>query len=557
MDDFYEQNEIVNLNQGDTKTLLAIYIKARDALIEVVKGDITKEQTDLIVNAANSDLIHGGGIARAIYDAANDSLGSYLNYDQRIVKPVKVGESKYSIPGNLEKNGIKGIIQTVGPNISNPNNISNEEKKQLNTAFLSAFATAEVLNCESISIPAISSGIFGYPKDKVGETAAYLSLFFLKYSRSLKRIRLIDIGKFDEDLTLKNIINGFKKYIYYVYPPDKVDIISNVSLGAGDFAPDKIKLNIGVTELHIRYRLYDEYELPRQYSDLIKEEKAFVDKIHDLSQDVTKVYYDNLSMTNFNYGYDDDKINIHNMYKNAIEIVKNKRTSPELVQQDIKQIKQRIEDLITPEERKIIYNKYGGWESSINKDELNKIEADIYRMRLDKNKQDYINRINSYSKHLHDQDRQDYINKVNEAQDNNKFVAAKDEIDIYLRNVELNKKIKGTKTSSTPTFTSPSSAVISKRTILPPSEPTYTRPIPQPITFIDEPEQPLIIDSISTTKSKHVDLKPKAQPITETKSKSDFQYWLRIIYLVFIVSFIIIIVVVLIITIIYFIRKYY
>jgi len=135
---------------------------AHSLILRIVKGDITTEKVDAIVNAANSHLIHGGGVAAAIATTG----GSIINEEsQKIIQsrgPVKVGSAVITTAGNLPS---KIIIHTVGPQWGEGN-----EHEKLTNCIHSVLALAEENGCESISIPAISSGIFGFPKDQCAKT---------------------------------------------------------------------------------------------------------------------------------------------------------------------------------------------------------------------------------------------------------------------------------------------------------------------------------------------------------------------------------------------------
>jgi O-acetyl-ADP-ribose deacetylase (regulator of RNase III) len=132
-------------------------------VVEVAMGDITDEQVDAIVNAANGNLAHSGGVAAAIQRAGGSQIMVDSSNLVRVHGPIKVGECVYTSPGKLSQNKVKHIIHTVGPEY-------NKDKSALfNSALLynaiyNALSMANKLGCTSISFPAISSGIFGFPK---------------------------------------------------------------------------------------------------------------------------------------------------------------------------------------------------------------------------------------------------------------------------------------------------------------------------------------------------------------------------------------------------------
>lgn len=137
------------------------YVKTGGYTIRLVKGDITKLKVDAIVNAANSWLEHGGGVAAAIVRAGGNVI---QEESRRIVEqkgPVKVGEAAYTTAGSLEA---KYVIHAVGPRMGEGN-----EDEKLRNAVLNSLKLAEQLGLSSIAFPAISTGVFGYPRDKCAQ----------------------------------------------------------------------------------------------------------------------------------------------------------------------------------------------------------------------------------------------------------------------------------------------------------------------------------------------------------------------------------------------------
>jgi len=138
----------------DNKVLRQLEIR-QGRYYEVVAGDLLAEKTDAIVNAANSHLAHGGGVALAIAQAAGISMVEEGNSIVRQRGIVPVGEAVVTTAGRLP---FKGIIHTVGPQMG-----EGDEQAKLANAVHSSFLRAHERNWGSVSFPGVSSGIFSVP----------------------------------------------------------------------------------------------------------------------------------------------------------------------------------------------------------------------------------------------------------------------------------------------------------------------------------------------------------------------------------------------------------
>lgn len=130
-------------------------------MIEVVRGDITRQRVDVIVNAANSDLAHGGGVAAAIALAG----GPQLRRESAAHPHVPVGEAGVTIAGALPA---RWVVHAVGPVWSGG---AHGEPELLEAAYRSALAMAIDLGARSVAFPSVSTGIYGYPIAAAAATA--------------------------------------------------------------------------------------------------------------------------------------------------------------------------------------------------------------------------------------------------------------------------------------------------------------------------------------------------------------------------------------------------
>ena len=144
--------------------------------LDLVRGDITEQAVDAIVNAANSQLILGGGVAGAIRQKGGPTVQDECNQKA----PIKVGQAVLTTGGNLKA---KYVIHTVGPRIG-----EGDEDNKLAQATLSTLNVAEDNNLSSLAFCAISTGIFGYPKDRCAKIMLKNTIQYLKGETHLKKV---------------------------------------------------------------------------------------------------------------------------------------------------------------------------------------------------------------------------------------------------------------------------------------------------------------------------------------------------------------------------------
>jgi O-acetyl-ADP-ribose deacetylase (regulator of RNase III) len=160
--------------------------KIGKATLRLVSEDLTERDVDAIVNAANSRLQHGGGVAGAIVRKG----GRTIQEESDRIGHVPVGGAVITTGGALRA---RYVIHAVGPRMG-----EGDEDRKLKSAINSVLNLASEERLNSISVPAISAGIFGFPKDRcakvlVGETAAFLR------NRPESPLELVEFCIFDKE----------------------------------------------------------------------------------------------------------------------------------------------------------------------------------------------------------------------------------------------------------------------------------------------------------------------------------------------------------------------
>lgn len=171
-----------------------------DGRVQVVVGDITKQDVDAIVNAANSSLLGGGGVDGAIHRAGGPEILEECREIRRTRFPegLPTGEAVITTGGRLPA---LYVIHTVGPVYGEHRG---KEAELLANCYHNSLTLAVEKNLASIAFPAISTGIYGYPLDEAAAVSSQTIENFLATDRQLKEVRLVFFQARDAQVFLEN-----------------------------------------------------------------------------------------------------------------------------------------------------------------------------------------------------------------------------------------------------------------------------------------------------------------------------------------------------------------
>jgi O-acetyl-ADP-ribose deacetylase (regulator of RNase III) len=181
----------------DSSRTLAKFLSGK---VHVVMGDITKQDVDVIVNAANSTLLGGGGVDGAIHAKGGPKILEACREIRRTRFPqgVPTGEAVLTVGGQLPA---RHVIHTVGPIV-----VMRQEPDaaMLATCYRNSLALAAEQGLRSIAFPAISTGAYGYPAEYAAPVVSETIESVLSAGSPLEHIRLVFFNEDDARTFLKN-----------------------------------------------------------------------------------------------------------------------------------------------------------------------------------------------------------------------------------------------------------------------------------------------------------------------------------------------------------------
>lgn len=172
-----------------------------DGRLRILQGDITKLKIDAVVNAANSSLMGGGGVDGAIHRAGGGAILKECKKIRETEYPegLPPGRAVLTTGGNLPASH---IIHTVGPVWHGG---TQDEEAVLAAAYTNSLLLAEEHGFETVAFPAISTGVYGYPKDKAAKTSFKAVEQFIAGHGKPKQIIFVFFSGGDLDLFIQSV----------------------------------------------------------------------------------------------------------------------------------------------------------------------------------------------------------------------------------------------------------------------------------------------------------------------------------------------------------------
>lgn len=172
-------------------------VRINKSTLSLVEGDITGEETDAIVNAANSRLAGGAGVDGAIHHAGGPSIME----ECRKIGGCPTGQAVITTGGSLKA---KYVIHTVGPVYQGG---VKGEANLLKSAHLESLKLASAKRLKSIAFPAISTGVYGYPLNEAAHIAIKTAIDYLNEHSDIELVRFVLFGRKTYDIFTEELRN--------------------------------------------------------------------------------------------------------------------------------------------------------------------------------------------------------------------------------------------------------------------------------------------------------------------------------------------------------------
>lgn len=171
-----------------------------DGKVAVLVGDITQVKADAIVNAANSSLTGGGGVDGAIHRAGGPAIkeACMTVREERYPDGLPTGQAVATTAGNLPADY---VIHTVGPVWSGG---ANDEERLLADCYHSSLIVTRERECRVVAFPAISTGVYGFPKERAAQIASETVKLFLESDDTIERVLFVFFGEADKVILERN-----------------------------------------------------------------------------------------------------------------------------------------------------------------------------------------------------------------------------------------------------------------------------------------------------------------------------------------------------------------
>jgi O-acetyl-ADP-ribose deacetylase (regulator of RNase III) len=160
-------------------------VQVGQSTLQLVEGDITQQDTDAIVNAANTKLLGGGGVDGAIHRAG----GPRILEECRLLGGCPTGEARLTTGGNLKA---RYVIHTVGPVYRGG---GRREAELLASCYRESLQVAAAKGLATLAFPSISAGAYGYPMAEAARIALQTTLDFLTHQAQIRLVRFVLFGR--------------------------------------------------------------------------------------------------------------------------------------------------------------------------------------------------------------------------------------------------------------------------------------------------------------------------------------------------------------------------